>query len=623
MALAESFDLILDDPLKPRMLSRPRFPLGERIPVVVLDETGHEIPGDAGINLAQSESSTGVMVGVEPWLGQQLGQRVELYWGGQQVAGDPVTIVGQTLYLRVPADQLSTQDAHSISVFYRVYFSANDAEDSASARILLKLNRPGGKDRDASAPGHQGLPVAHVPQTIIDHGVDGEAAAAGVPVTIERYEHMRVRDLIELRWGGVLIKHAVSAEEAALGRVVVPVGERDILDAGDFARLQLTYRVSDEVRNESQDADLLPWSAPSAGFEVFAAKSSLPAPSVTVNGQPVQQIDLQALGDSDASVEVYTYRPDFAPGQWLHIHWRGLTHDDREITLSDEQQLERVPGAQRWLIANAHLHALAGGSARVSYELGASVGDPQARGSRRLSLPVVPAPSWAWPVPTVAALTDGVLEQIPEQLAVEVGLAAGAILGQRVVLVGSSASGRVLFCQSHDLSARDLRRGAVDYFVCGSIVRLQAEGQLALAVWVDGKHMRQVLIDCPQAQDAYSAPEVLQLEEGLLDPDKLTSQGATVLIPLDTRLKRGDRIMYYWQSSQPGGSAADTTEVSSTTRPVLFDVRKSIVQAGSAGTVRLVYQVVPLKGDAMVSEPLEFAIRPQDGSVDAEQELNS
>ncbi|CAK9889291.1 MULTISPECIES: hypothetical protein [Pseudomonas] len=614
MTLAEPFDPLLSGPNQPRWLSRPRFPLGERIPVIVTDESGQEVPGDAGINLAQSESLAGVVVAVEPWLGQQAGQRVDLYWAGEQVACDCVTVVGSTLFLQVPAEHLPGQGAASIAVFYRVHLSANDVEDSEPARILLKLNRPGGKDRDASQPGHQGLPVASLPPALIEHGVDGAAAAAGVPVTIDGYENLRVRDRIELRWGNQQVLHTVTQAQAADKRVVLTVNEQQILDAGDSDSLRLDYRVSDEVRNDSQDADLLPWSAPSQAFEVYASNSSLPAAYVLVNDQYVEQIELLAVGAGDAWVEVATYPADFAPGQWLRMLWRGTTEDGRVVDIEESRELSRVPGTERFRIANDKLLELAGGTARVSYEVSAVPDDPNARGSRRRTLSVLGVPLCAWHAPRVPAAVNGNVAADAGELEVEIDLLRGCPLGLRLTLVCSAILAnqqRVVLIRSHQLSRRELRRGTLSFSLPAALLKMLAHQRLRVSLLIEGKEGPTMELQVEALQDAYAAAQVEQLRDGLLDPAELGGQGATLVIAPDSRFSVGDPVMFFWRSTEPGGSAADTSAISSLTRPLKFDVPRDVVQAGSGGTVSLIYQVTPANGELGVSEPLAFSVGPR------------
>lgn len=614
MTRAEPFDLALSRPGQPRWLSRPRFPLGERIPVIVTDEGGQEVVGDAGINLAQSESSPGVVVAVEPWLDQRAGQRVDLFWAGEPVTSEWVTAVGQTLYLQVPGEQLPGQGAASIAVFYRVHFSANDVEDSAPARVLLKLNRPGGKDRDASQPGHQGLPVATLPPALIEHGVDAASAAAGVPVTIAGYENLRVRDLIELRWGNQRVLHTVTRAEADDKRVVLTVNEQQILDAGDSDGLRLVYRVSDEVRNDSQDADLLPWSAPSQAFEVYASNSSLPAAYVLVNGQYVEQIELQAVADGDAWVEVVTYPADFARGQWLHLLWRGTTEDGRVVDIEESRQLSRVPGAERFRIANDQLLELASGTARVSYEVGVTATDPDPRGSRRRTLSVLEVPAWSWHAPRVPAAVHGAVAVGAGALEVEIDLPRGCPLGLVLTLVCSTNSGRqrrVVWMRSHSLSRRDLQRDALSFSLPAPLLKVLAHQRLRFSLQIDGQEGPNMELQLETSQEVYAAAQVEKLRDGLLDPAELGAQGATLVIPLDPRLQLNDRVMFYWRSTEPGGSAADTSAISSLTRPLKFDVPRNVVQASSGGTVSLNYQVTPVNGEPGVSEPLEFSVGPR------------
>jgi len=233
-----------------------RIPLGESIPVVVEDDDGNEIPGDAGVNIALMSSGAGLMVIVEPYLNMAFGDELYVFWSDRSVAAVSTIVerdqVDKPVDLQVPPASISNGQA---AVWYRVRRISGAVEDSDDLQVLVKLTRPGGEDPDPALPGHQNLAAPEVPVSVVlpEHGING------LDITLPPYPEMRVRDLITLRWGELEVRRQVLAQEVGR-RVVIHVEGDVITQAGDAPALSVAYKVRDEVQNESRDGIGQPWS---------------------------------------------------------------------------------------------------------------------------------------------------------------------------------------------------------------------------------------------------------------------------------------------------------------------------------------------------------------------------
>lgn len=217
--------------------------------------------------------------------------------------GQPVEVTSESITAEEVNQRVTAfiQARHLNSGIYTLWYDVKrlgqEVERSDPTDIMVKIERPGGKDQDGDTPGHSALKLS-MPQEIVLFGVDEEDAKAGVPVTIAPYPEMAEWNVIKLSWGGKFVYHQVTAEEVNQP-IVITVEEAVILEAGDSDNegLAVTYEVYDIVDNRSED-----WAA-EIRITVRTDTSRLPSPIVREATSNV--LDLDTLGSSPVTVVVW------------------------------------------------------------------------------------------------------------------------------------------------------------------------------------------------------------------------------------------------------------------------------------------------------------------------------
>ncbi|MCW8276112.1 hypothetical protein IMF27_10780 [Pseudomonas sp. PCH199] len=216
------------------------------------------IPSLAPPTLAQANkaainflAATNLWVDVGPYADMDSGDLIELFWDGSFVASRVLTAqdVGHSVSLRVPESFILSGAAW---VHYRVMQVGRNPALSVAARVLVKLDCPGGPLAPHSADENQLLAPVSLPATIRRRGVNPQQIQRGVPLTIEPYINMAEGDEITLRWGDVRLDlPPVKACEVGLPlRIWVPPAI--ITEAGEDQRLEVTYCILDRVGNNSR-----------------------------------------------------------------------------------------------------------------------------------------------------------------------------------------------------------------------------------------------------------------------------------------------------------------------------------------------------------------------------------
>ena len=168
--------------------------------------------------------------------------------------------------LRVPQSFIQNGTAR---LYYRVMHIGSSPALSAQLKIFVKLDCPGG---EAIGDENQGLAPLVIPQPIQRYGVNPSQMKRGVPVTIEPYRNMASDDAITLLWGDVRLDLPKLRKVDIDNPVSVFVPPHIIQEAGEDAKLEVTYCVIDRVGNNSR------W-APARILKVGAPKLYLnPAP---------------------------------------------------------------------------------------------------------------------------------------------------------------------------------------------------------------------------------------------------------------------------------------------------------------------------------------------------------
>jgi len=214
-------------------------------------------------------AATQLQVDIAPYPGMEEGDLIELFWNDCFAASRRITAckVGMSTHLRVP--QSFVQDGRAC-VHYQVMQVGYGPARSASARVKVKTNYPGGEPSPLLGDENQNLAPVDLPETIRRHGVNGRQVRRGIPLAIEPYLNMSCGDAITLRWGDVRLDlPKIAARDVGLA-VQVWVPSAVIVEAGDDCRLDVTYCILDRVGNNSR------W-APARMLSIAACSPQVPA----------------------------------------------------------------------------------------------------------------------------------------------------------------------------------------------------------------------------------------------------------------------------------------------------------------------------------------------------------
>ncbi|WP_426202029.1 hypothetical protein [Pseudomonas sp. TWP3-1] len=201
-----------------------------------------------GINLA---AAAHLLIDVAPYPGMDAGDLIELFWDGCYVASRVLVDeeLGAPISLRVPESFIASGFS---TIHYRVMQVGQGPALSATTRIEVKLDCPGGQPSPLCGDENQQLAPVILPETIRRQGVNPSQIKRGVPLTIEPYLNMAEDDAITLRWGDVRMDLArITVDD--IGRPIqVWVPPAIIVEGGEDLRLDVTYCILDRVGNNSR-----------------------------------------------------------------------------------------------------------------------------------------------------------------------------------------------------------------------------------------------------------------------------------------------------------------------------------------------------------------------------------
>ncbi|WP_053148828.1 hypothetical protein [Pseudomonas sp. P97.38] len=202
----------------------------------------------AGINIT---SAARLEVAIAPYPGMDAGDLIELFWDNCYVGSRLLSSedVQNSVTLRVPESFIVNGTS---CLHYRVMQVGRGPALSATRRIQVKLDCPGGQPSALSGDENQGLAPVRIPETIRRKGVNPSQIKRGVPLTIEPYLNMAPDDAITLRWGDVRMD-LPRIKPSEVGQPInVWVPPQLILEAGEDLRLEVSYCILDRVGNNSQ-----------------------------------------------------------------------------------------------------------------------------------------------------------------------------------------------------------------------------------------------------------------------------------------------------------------------------------------------------------------------------------
>ncbi|MFJ2465880.1 hypothetical protein [Pseudomonas sp. NPDC087615] len=266
--------------------------------------------------------SKDLLVIVDPWPDNGLGQSCQLFWDDDQtpirteIIDTPEELT-EPLQLYIPATQI--KDGSAYPVFYRVTRPSGNDSDSFKLNILVKRTLPGGILDKPEPLGHPGLRYAFIPD--IKDGVDSEMAKQGIAMRIEPYENITVFDRIVARWGNEeqVTHYPVTAEQISDPQnhpILLMFDEQLIKRVGD-GKHSITYQVIDRCGNRPHVHAR--WSI---ATEVSVNVNRIPAPSVTGDQDGV--LDPAYVKD----IQVVASGVGLANGDNVLVHWQG--REERE-----------------------------------------------------------------------------------------------------------------------------------------------------------------------------------------------------------------------------------------------------------------------------------------------------
>lgn len=581
--------------------------------------------GDGGVNFSIVNDPYGMLAAVDPWPGMAVGDHVDLYWDTELIAqGDvgPADLNERMFFL------LDTQPI-AVGWAENVYFrltrqGSSTPEDSAGLRIRVKLDFPGGLDKEPHLPGHSELAAPHLPQEVIDNGVDASWAERGIPAQIAAYPGRAAHDTIELVWGDVPLSHRVTpAEAAGTQPIVITVDQATVLAAGDASHLVVRYQVYDEVWNFSSD-----WSRQTL-VDVEAGAHRLDAPVIknAFNGV----IDLGRLGADDVAVQIVMTGAPFERNDTVTLTWLGTPASGSPVIYTKAVSVGSIPSILEINVPNADIRAINGGSGRATYVLTKANGDPP-QSSKRATARVtgqIPLPAPAV-LEAVGNTLDPTLERAHAQIPVYERMANGDLID--MIWRGTQENGVPhLYEGQHIVSANEV--GDVIYIpVPERDIAILANGTLAVSYQVsndalgtlDVRVSDQLRLSVAQRHAELPAPSVDEAPEGVLDPE-LVPIHATLRVPY-TGTAAGDLLTWYWQAESPDGTYQDSIPITHPIagQPVTFYIPRSLIEP-SLNTIVMIFYSLKLAstGNFQYSQVLDLTIGKLIGELPAPQVLEA
>jgi hypothetical protein len=568
------------------------------------------VDGDGGIGLETVENPAGVLTAVDPWLRMEEGDRIDVYWNDELVESRPIesSDVNQRLLFYLPAEKIVPDWAEK--VFYRLTRNGSTTpEDSAALRIRVKLDRPGGVDKDPHLPGHSELAAPVLPQDVIDNGVDAEWAARGVPAEIAAYRGRAAQDTIQLQWGDAFLSHRVTASDAAgEDPIVITVDQATILAGGDDVGLLVHYQVFDEVWNFSTDWSLRTF----VGVEAGAQRLDAPIIKEAVNGI----IDLEQLSTDDVTVQIEVRGLPFERSDTLTMTWKGTTNSGDPLTYTDSVIIDNIPSVTEIKVPNAEIRAIIDGRGEASYVLTKANGDPPQSSKRAFASVTGKIPL---PMPTVFEAVgdtlDPTLGRVHVVIPVYERMANGDLIN--MIWLGTRQNGDPYLHEAQHPVADSEVGGEIYIPVTEEHISILANGTLDVSYRVSNDapsptdvrvsdHL-QLILAARYAE--LPAPSVDEAENDVLDPEKYPGSATYRVSYTGTAV--GDILTWYWEGESPDGSASDWVPITSLSagKELTFNIPRSLIEPNINNLVKLYYSLkLASTGKYQYSRILELTI---------------
>ncbi|CAI8930177.1 BIG2 domain-containing protein [Pseudomonas sp. IT-P74] len=564
-------------------------------PLLIAGMTHPVVDGDGGLNIhAVEEYPEGILCAVNAYSFPMLaGDTLDIYWGTKKLLTRIVEPdeVDKTVFFFLDAEAIVSGWVEE--VYYVLTRQGEPVPDDPAVplRLLVKLDRPAGRDKDPHLPGHSELHIAQLPEDVIKNGVDAEWAQRGVPMTIGVYPNIAVRDVVQVKWGSAyLAPHFVTtAQVDGSEPIVITATQADILAGGDSAALMVQYEVHDEVWNYSEQ-----WSQATT-VRVEAGAWRLDPPMIRESDNGV--IDLKKLNQKDVTVQVLVVGTDFDLGDTVTMTWIGTPLTGNPLIHTESWTVDNIPSVKDFMVPYAEVRAIAMGSADASYVLTKLNGGPPLSSKRAFASVI--GDVYAHPAPTIRELVGNLLEPDNSIATVDItypGMTNGDFINLR--WLGTRSNGQpYVHGEEYTVSQGDAERKKITIYVLSEHIAVLADGKLDLSYVVSNdkaaiygvSESEHLLVDVKAIRATLPAPKVVEADDDVLDPSKIFDN-ATVRIEYLGTLK-GDILTYYWTGISAGSSTSDWLPITSVIagKPVNFRVDAWFVSANIGQYVKVRY----------------------------------
>lgn len=573
------------------------------------------VDGDGGISIKVfEENENGVFCLIDPYPGMGEDDLIPVFWNSTQIIELKVkdTEVNQRLFFFLPKDRIVPGWAES---YYQVTRAGQPAPDEPSAilKLLVKLNRPAGDDRQQHLPWHSELDIVGLPEDVINNGVTKEWSAKGVPMTIKRYPDIRERDVIWIKWGSILLApHEVTPAEAdGTVAIVITALPGDILTAGDSAKLPIRYEVHDELWNYAED-----WSKETTvSVEAGAARLGAAIFKDAEDGKlHLDRLDHQATN----LLILIESNDEFTAGDTITIRVIGIAGPGvAPRTFTKEVIVGNPPYILQQPIPYEFVSLFATGTLDGAYVLHKQDGsDPLS--SKRTFVDVIGNPSQL-PAPTISEVIGAILPA--DSLLATVTVDYPAIdLGDTINLIweGTRSGGApYLHEQQYDVSSDDQEAGFTRITVDREHIEALANGILKLFYRVYNEKTKQygisesdfLRVEVRDVRATLPAPEVEEAKDGVIDPTQVYTQAHVLVKPVNW--VKDDILTYHWTGYNAFGTTKGSVPITqlSIGETIRFRVDEYYVTTNIGFTVTVRYTLLhAATGQYSYSAPLTVIV---------------
>ncbi len=549
--------------------------------------------GDGGINIAAVEGDpAGVFCSINAYQSMQAGDRIDVHWGVDhkyliEVQPDQVD---EPLFFYLPRAFIVRG---WVEVWYQLNRMGESVPDdpSISLRLLVKLDRPGGRDTRPHDPiGHSELKFVQFPPEL--DLVDAEWAINGVPMGIQTYPFIAAHDSITVQWGRIFLPPHLVTQEQAEGRepIIITADQATILAAGDSNALRVHYDVHDEVWNYAERYSQYTTVAVDAGT------SRLEAPIIKESNNGI--IDLEQLGKKDVTVQIHITTTDFEIDDSLIMTFIGTPNTGRPLVHTQQATLTNIPSILELPVPYAFMRAIAMGSADAFYVLNKKNNGPSLPSKHAFASVI--GQITLLPEPVIREALGNTLEPVEPMATVDISY-LGMVSGDYINLIwlGTRASGQPYLHEAqHTVTANEAKEKLVTMYVGGEHIRTLENGTLDLSYRVANddtdvygiSHSEHALVRVESIRAELPVPIVLEADPpNILDPSKVHNF-VTVLV--DYRgMAKDDMLTCDWVGAGPGGSYRDSVPITAPTvgQPIRFRVDAQVVIANIGLYVKVRY----------------------------------